>query len=73
MSNLTTVTLHESERDLFALFTVTLHKFIPVLNFNSTKKELFVIVVQEKYAATAADWAEPSGPGTSLIATNATS
>ena len=62
------VTVHSSDRGLLGDFTVTLHKFKPLLNFNSTRKELFVTVEHEKYTAMA-DWAWPSVPGTSLLAT----
>ena len=47
------VTLQSSERTLLDDLTVTLHRFMPLLNFNSTKKELLGMVVQEKYTA---DW-----------------
>jgi hypothetical protein len=64
------VTLHSSDRTLLDDLTVTLQRFIPLLNFSSTKKELLGIVVQEKYTA---DWGWPSAPGTSLFATKLTS
>ena len=62
------VTVQSSDNGLLGDFTVTLHKFKPLLNFNSTRNELFVTVEHEKYTAMA-DWACPSVPGTSLFAT----
>lgn len=51
MSTFATVTLHSSDSPLLVDLTVTLHRFISPLNFNSIKKELFVIVTHEKYTA----------------------
>lgn len=54
---------------MLELLTVALHRFIPLLNFNSSKKELLENVVHEKYTA---DCGWPSAPGTSLLATKFT-
>ena len=62
--------MQSSDRTLLEDLTVTLQRFMPLLNLSSTKKELFGMVVQEKYTA---DWGWPSAPGTSLFATKLTS
>lgn len=53
-----------SDMALFGDFTVTLQALNPFLNFNSTKKDAFVIVRHEKKLTVCPSW-----PGTSRLAT----